>query len=103
MATAALNYYRAAFREGIRGRGTGDGRRIAAPTLVLWADEDFALGSELAEGLDRYFSGRFEVRHIAGCGHWVPEEKPAVLAALIASHVSAPASAAAAPLAGATA
>ena len=79
VATAALNYYRAAFREGLRGGGTGGGRVIAAPTLVIWADEDFALGRELAEGMERYFSGPFEVRHIAGCGHWVPEERPDVV------------------------
>jgi len=76
VATAALNYYRAAFREGLRGGGTGGGRVIAAPTLLIWADEDFALGRELAEGMERYFSGPFAVRHISDCGHWVPEERP---------------------------
>ena len=76
VATAALNYYRAAFREGLRGGGTGGGRVIAAPTLLIWADEDFALGRELAEGMDRYFSGPFEIRHIPDCSHWVPEERP---------------------------
>src|SRR2546422_1062422 len=76
VAPAALNYYRAAFREGLRGGGTGGGRVIAAPTLLIWGDEDFALGRELAEGMERYFSGPFEIRHIPDCSHWVPEERP---------------------------
>jgi len=76
VATAALNYYRAAFREGLRGGGTGGGRVITAPTLLIWGDDDVALGRELAEGMERYFSGPFAVRHIPDCGHWVPEERP---------------------------
>ena len=83
VATAALNYYRAAFREGLRGRGTGEGRRIATPTLVIWGDADFALGPELVDGMAPYFSGPLEIRHVPDCGHWVPEERPELVNRLV--------------------
>jgi len=83
VATAALNYYRAAFREGLRGRGTGEGRLIATPTLVIWGDADFALGPELVDGMARYFSGPLEIRHVPDCGHWVPEERPELVNRLV--------------------
>jgi pimeloyl-ACP methyl ester carboxylesterase len=77
VARAALAYYRAAFRDRIRGRGVGTGRRIEAPTLVIWGEEDLALGKGLTFGMERYFSGPFAIRYVPGCGHWVPEERPA--------------------------
>ena len=50
-ATAAINYYRAAFRTGTRIPGL---RRSldGVPTLVLWGEGDRYLGSELLDGLE---------------------------------------------------
>jgi pimeloyl-ACP methyl ester carboxylesterase len=69
-ATAAISYYRAAARFGLRAPN-----KIAAKTRVLWGDHDEALGKELLDGLDAYAPG-VTVRHFAGASHWLQEERP---------------------------
>jgi epoxide hydrolase 4 len=82
VATAALNYYRAAFRDGIRPRAAAGGP-IASPTLVIWGEDDTALGKELTRGMERYFSGPFTIRYVPGSSHWVPEERPELVNELL--------------------
>lgn len=67
--TAALNYYRAAFRDMIRGRST-QVRRITTPTLVLWGEKDGALSRKLLEGLDQHVDN-LEIIRFPDVGHWV--------------------------------
>ncbi len=88
--TGGINYYRAAFRQGLRDqlqalRGRRSGRAGAAglpaiqvPTLLIWAEEDRALGRELTEGMERYFAPgiSFERKYIPACSHWVQQEQP---------------------------
>jgi epoxide hydrolase 4 len=82
VATAALNYYRAALRDGMRGR-VAAGDPIASPTLVIWGEDDTALGKELTRGMQRYFSGPFTIRYVPGGSHWVPEERPELVNELL--------------------
>jgi pimeloyl-ACP methyl ester carboxylesterase len=72
--TAALNYYRAAFRE-IK-KSERRGKIIAAPTLLIWGEEDVALGKELTEEMEGLFSSSFNIEYISNCSHWVQEEQP---------------------------
>jgi epoxide hydrolase 4 len=77
--TAAVNYYRANFRTGLLGRVRQSDwidRKIAAPTLVIWGEQDFALGKELTHNMERLFTGSFELRCISESGHWVQQEQP---------------------------
>jgi pimeloyl-ACP methyl ester carboxylesterase len=77
--TAAINYYRANLRTGFMARPDADGwidRKIAAPTMVIWGEQDFALGKELTYGMEGLFSGPFDLRYIADSGHWVQQECP---------------------------
>jgi pimeloyl-ACP methyl ester carboxylesterase len=76
VATAALNYYRAALRDELGGRASSEDRKIATPTLLIWGEDDTALGKELTRGMERYFSGPFTIRYVPGGSHWVPEERP---------------------------
>ncbi len=73
--TAAINYYRAAFRETVR-----DGERlfpqITCPTLLIWGEEDIALGKELTYDMEPYFADRLEIKYIPRCSHWVQQEQP---------------------------
>ncbi|GAC1538536.1 MAG: alpha/beta hydrolase [Polyangiales bacterium] len=48
---------------------------IVAPTLLLWAENDPALGIELTEGLEPWVPNLHR-RIIARCGHWVQNEAP---------------------------
>jgi pimeloyl-ACP methyl ester carboxylesterase len=72
-ATAAINYYRAAFRQGARVRGP----RITAPTLLIWGEDDVALGKELTYGMDDLFAGELRIEYLSDTSHWVMEERPA--------------------------
>ena len=77
--TAAINYYRANFRTGFMARPGSDSwidRKIAAPTLLIWGEQDFALGKELTYGMEGLFTGPFDIKYIADSGHWVQQEKP---------------------------
>jgi pimeloyl-ACP methyl ester carboxylesterase len=73
--TAAINYYRAAFRETVR-RGERLFPQITCPTLLIWGEEDIALGKELTYGMEPYFANRLEIKYIPRCSHWVQQEQP---------------------------
>ena len=79
--TAAFNYYRAAFRH--RPPSEELKKQIAAPTLLIWGEEDRALGKELTLGMDSLFSGPFKIAYLPACSHWVNEEKPEKVNALL--------------------
>ena len=74
-ARAAINYYRAAFRHRLR-HGAVHLPQISRPTLLIWGEEDTALGKELTYDMDGYFSDRFEIKYIPKCSHWVQQEQP---------------------------
>ena len=74
-ARAAINYYRAAFRHRLR-HGAIHLPQISRPTLLIWGEEDTALGKELTHDMDEYFSDRFEIKYIPKCSHWVQQEQP---------------------------
>jgi pimeloyl-ACP methyl ester carboxylesterase len=77
--TAAINYYRANFRSGFMARPGSNSwidRKIPAPTLLIWGEQDFALGKELTYGMEGLFTGPFEIKYIPDSGHWVQQEKP---------------------------
>jgi pimeloyl-ACP methyl ester carboxylesterase len=76
--TAALNYYRANL-------GAGGGAwaalaqevKITTPTLLLWGDEDPALGRRAVEATAHHVEGRYRLEVIPGAGHWLQFERPA--------------------------
>lgn len=71
--TAAINYYRAVFRD--TGRSGHRVRRVDAPVLVLWGDQDQFLGTALAEpGSDWVSNAR--VTHVPDAGHWIQHDLP---------------------------
>jgi pimeloyl-ACP methyl ester carboxylesterase len=80
--TAALGYYRAQSRADVEGLGP-----VTAPTLHVWSDGDAALGATAAHATGDHVAGpyRFEVLH--GISHWVPEQAPERLAALLLEHL----------------
>jgi pimeloyl-ACP methyl ester carboxylesterase len=44
--------------------------------LLIWGEQDFALGKELTYDMDKLFTGPFEIKYIPDSGHWVQQEKP---------------------------
>lgn len=97
---AALNYYRAMLRspeargtwprwlrrflwgdrmpEGLRERAE-DWPKVAAPTLLIWGEQDVALGRELTIGTEPLVAAPFQIKYIPLCGHWVQQEQPDVV------------------------
>lgn len=75
--TSAINYYRAAFRNISSSREVESSeKRIETPTLLIWGEDDFALGQELTLGMEPLFKNSFRIHYIPHCGHWVNEEQP---------------------------
>ena len=71
--TAMLNYYRNIFQsEGFLNR---QWEVLKVPTLLVWGENDKALGKELTYGTDAYVE-KFELRYIPDCSHWVQQEQP---------------------------
>lgn len=87
-ARAMVNYYRALLRDlsGLR-RLEREYRPIAAPTLLVWGEDDVALGRELAEGMEPLFAGPFRVHYVPNCSHWVNEEEPELVNRLLIEHL----------------
>jgi epoxide hydrolase 4 len=71
--TAALNYYRAAFRHPLAGV-TGP-HTVRVPTLLVWGMRDPYLGPGLTEGLGKWVPD-LRVARLPGVGHWVQNEEP---------------------------
>ncbi len=73
--TSSLNYYRAGIRMSLKG-GTRQHRKITVPTILIWGENDQALGKELTYGMDKYFEGVLEIKYISECSHWVQQDAP---------------------------
>jgi pimeloyl-ACP methyl ester carboxylesterase len=68
--TAALNYYRQIFLQ-----RPETSSHISAPTLLIWGEQDVALGIELTHGLEQWVDN-IQVERIPESGHWVQQEQP---------------------------
>jgi pimeloyl-ACP methyl ester carboxylesterase len=77
--TAALNWYRAMKFN----RPCDD---VTVPTLYVWSTEDTALGSTGAFGTAKHVTGPYRFEMIEDVGHWVAEEAPEQLTALLLEH-----------------
>jgi pimeloyl-ACP methyl ester carboxylesterase len=70
---AMINWYRAAFRS--PGRLAGPFPMLETPTLIVWGEQDAALGVELLDGTDAYVRD-LTVERLPGVSHWVQQEAP---------------------------
>lgn len=70
--TAMLNYYRAFASSPILKEHWDV---LNVPTLMIWGEEDTALGKELTFGTEEYVRD-FHLRYIPHCSHWVQQEQP---------------------------
>ncbi len=70
--TAMLNYYRNIFAQGMTSQ---DWSVLTVPTLMIWGEDDTALGKELTYGTEAYVRD-FRIRYIPHCSHWVQQEQP---------------------------
>jgi epoxide hydrolase 4 len=73
--TAMLNWYRAAFRRGLRrgGRIRRDFPLIHTRTLMIWGEKDTALDKSTTYDTGRYVTD-LTLRYLPGVSHWVQQD-----------------------------
>jgi pimeloyl-ACP methyl ester carboxylesterase len=57
---------------------------LETPTLLLWGEQDVALGRELSEGTEEYVSD-LTVRYLPDASHWVQQDEPEAVNAMMAA------------------
>jgi pimeloyl-ACP methyl ester carboxylesterase len=70
--TAMLNYYRNIFQQIPLNKNWSV---LEVPTLMIWGEQDTALGKELTYGTEQYVRN-LEIKYIPNSGHWVQQEQP---------------------------
>jgi pimeloyl-ACP methyl ester carboxylesterase len=80
--TCALNWYRA---NDIAAPGL-ELPPVTVPTMYVWSTDDQALGREAAEATAPWVTGPYRFEVLDGVSHWVPEEVPDALNALLLDH-----------------
>jgi pimeloyl-ACP methyl ester carboxylesterase len=74
--TAMLNYYRALLSGGGARRQRSLGYpKIDVPTLVVWGEQDTALGVETLEGIEE-FVPTLTLHRLPDASHWVQQDVP---------------------------
>ena len=82
-----VNWYRAAFRLG--GKLRGPWPVIETPTLIVWGEEDAALGVELLDGTDAHVRD-LTIERLPKVSHWVQQEAPEKVNAILSEWLAAP-------------
>jgi pimeloyl-ACP methyl ester carboxylesterase len=83
--TAMLNYYRAILRGGGAARQSKLGYpMIETPTLMIWGEQDIALGKETTYGTEQHVRD-LTLRYLPNASHWVQQDAPDMVNAMIAA------------------
>jgi len=83
-----INYYRALVRGGGARRQSQQGFPvISTPTLMVWGEEDVALGKESTYGTDEFVSN-LTIRYLPRISHWVQQEAPEAVNAMITAFLA---------------
>jgi pimeloyl-ACP methyl ester carboxylesterase len=86
--TGMINWYRAATRGGLAGFRREVVAPVTVPTLMIWGVEDDALGIKLTEGYDGLVTD-FTLHRLPGISHWVQQEAPERVNAILLDWLSA--------------
>jgi pimeloyl-ACP methyl ester carboxylesterase len=81
--TAALNWYRGTRDDDFATLGP-----VSVPTTYVWSDGDPVVLRRTAERTSAYVTGPYRFAALDGVGHWIPDEAPAALAALVLDRVT---------------
>jgi|3_EtaG_2_1085321.scaffolds.fasta_scaffold00004_138 pimeloyl-ACP methyl ester carboxylesterase len=79
--TAMINYYRA-LMQGEKPAEWTNPPQLDTPTLMIWGEEDAALGKELTYGTEELVTD-FTIRYLPQVSHWVQQEAPEAVNAMI--------------------
>jgi pimeloyl-ACP methyl ester carboxylesterase len=84
-ARGGLSWYRAMMFSVQSGFGT----KITVPTLYVWSDGDIAIGPKAAALARHFVTGPYSYEVLQGVSHWIPDEVPERLDAVLARHFGA--------------
>ena len=82
--TGMLNYYRAIFRRWINGNLNQLTQVVEIPTLLIWGENDPALGLRLTEGLEQWIPN-LQIKRLPQIGHFVQNQAPQLVNELMLS------------------
>ena len=85
--TAMLNYYRGLLRSGKNSGNVSPKTPIDVPTLMVWGEEDVALSKSTTLTTHEYVTN-FTVRYLKGVSHWVQQEQPEAVNAMISAFLA---------------
>lgn len=77
-----LNWYRSALRDA---KLPDPVPLILTPTVLIWGEDDVALGKELTYGTDDYVKD-LAVHYLPNTSHWVQQEEPAAVNHILDDH-----------------
>ena len=81
--TAGLNWYRGGQASDITAMGP-----VTCPTTYVWSSGDAALRGAPARATGSHVEGPYTFVELDGVSHWVPEEAPDALAAIVLEHLA---------------
>ncbi len=81
---AAINWYRAGTLK------AADTPAITVPTLYVWGDHDATVGRHAAELTAEYVSGPYRYVAVTGGGHFVVDQDPDAMNALLLEQINTP-------------
>lgn len=88
--TAGLAWYRANLPPETILTGPPELPPVAAPTMGIWSDGDFALTEANITGSAAHVTGPWRYERIEGAGHWIPLEAPDRLNELLLDFLRTP-------------
>lgn len=87
--TAALNYYRANMPAASLLREPPEPPEITVPTMIIWGEADSNMSLKLLERSAATVSGPLRIERLAGVSHWVQQEAPDAVNALLVDFLNA--------------
>jgi len=85
--TAGLNYYRANLKPAAYAAYPPVPQPIKTPTMLLWGDQDPALGRNAVEATAALVDGPYRLTVLEGAGHWLQFERAAEVSRAIIEHI----------------
>lgn len=84
---AMLNWYRGSVLSAKEFLSRRDVPVLDTPTLLLWGEQDLALGRELSERTEEYVSD-LTIRYLPEAIHWVQQDEPEAVNAMMAAFLN---------------
>jgi pimeloyl-ACP methyl ester carboxylesterase len=61
---------------------------VTPPTMYVWSTADVFIGETAARNAERQVTGPYRFEVLEGVSHWVSEEAPSELSALLLDHLA---------------